>query len=126
LAWKASDNGVCCKEFTEFFWTFSIVLYSKKHDISETRTLSILRWRWGRRPLFSWAQLSRCLLPHLHLRTETDQVSETSCFLEYRTIKNSEKFCEFCPLYIVSRILLGHMQPVLLSFLSSVLIVISF
>jgi hypothetical protein len=24
-----------CTEFTEFFWTFSIVLYSKKHDVSE-------------------------------------------------------------------------------------------
>jgi hypothetical protein len=26
----------CGTEFTEFFWTFSIVLYSKKHDVSET------------------------------------------------------------------------------------------
>jgi hypothetical protein len=25
-----------CTECTEFFWTFSIVLYSKKHDVSET------------------------------------------------------------------------------------------
>jgi hypothetical protein len=27
-----------------------------------------------------------CLLPHLHLRTETDPVSETSCSLEYQTM----------------------------------------
>jgi hypothetical protein len=37
------------------------------------------------------AQLSRCLLPHLHLRTETDPVSETSCLLEYRTMKKVQK-----------------------------------
>jgi hypothetical protein len=30
LTLKDSDDGVCCTEFTEFFWTFSIVLYSKK------------------------------------------------------------------------------------------------
>jgi hypothetical protein len=33
-------------EFTEFFWTFSIVRYSKKHDVSETGSVSVLRWRW--------------------------------------------------------------------------------
>jgi hypothetical protein len=38
-----------------------------------------------------WAQPSRCLLPHLHLRTETDPVSETSCFLEYRTMEKVQK-----------------------------------
>jgi hypothetical protein len=38
---------------------------------------------------FQGAQLSRCLLPHLQLRTETDPVSETSCSLEYQTM---EKF----------------------------------
>jgi hypothetical protein len=31
------------REFTEFFWTFSIVLYSKKHDVSETGSVSVLR-----------------------------------------------------------------------------------
>jgi hypothetical protein len=36
-------------------------------------------------------RLTRCLLPHLHLRTETDPVSETSCFLEYRTMEKSRK-----------------------------------
>jgi hypothetical protein len=30
------------KEFTEF-WTFSIVPYSKKHDVSETGSVSVLR-----------------------------------------------------------------------------------
>jgi alpha-D-ribose 1-methylphosphonate 5-triphosphate diphosphatase PhnM len=28
---------------------------------------------------------------HLHLRTETDPVSETSCFLEYRTMEKVQK-----------------------------------
>jgi hypothetical protein len=37
------------------------------------------------------AQLSRCLLPHLHLRTETDPVSETSCSLEYQTMEKVQK-----------------------------------
>jgi hypothetical protein len=31
--------------------------------------------------------MSRCFLPHLHLRTETDPVSETSCSLEYQTME---------------------------------------
>jgi hypothetical protein len=38
------------------------------------------------------AQLSSCLLPHLHLRTETDPVSEKSCFLEYRTMEKVQKY----------------------------------
>jgi hypothetical protein len=37
------------------------------------------------------AQMSRCLLPHLHLRTDTDPVSETSCSLEYRTMEKVQK-----------------------------------
>jgi hypothetical protein len=37
------------------FWTFSIVWYSGKHDVSETGSVSVLRWRWGRRHLLSWA-----------------------------------------------------------------------
>jgi hypothetical protein len=34
--------------------------------------------------------MSRCLLPQLHLRTETDPVSETSCSLEYQTMEKSK------------------------------------
>jgi hypothetical protein len=33
---------------------------------------------------FYGAQLCRCLIPPLYLRTETDPVSETSCFLVSR------------------------------------------
>jgi hypothetical protein len=36
------------------FWTFSIVWYSREHDVSETGSVSVLRW-WGRRHLLSWA-----------------------------------------------------------------------
>jgi hypothetical protein len=32
----------------------------------------------------------KCLLPHLHLRTETDTVSET-CSLEYQTMEKVQK-----------------------------------
>jgi hypothetical protein len=38
-----------------------------------------------------------CLLPHLHLRTEADPVSETSCFFGIQDDgKSPERFCEFC------------------------------
>jgi hypothetical protein len=40
---------------------------------------------------FKGAQLSRYLLLHLHLRTETDPVSETSCSLEYQTMEKVQK-----------------------------------
>jgi hypothetical protein len=40
---------------------------------------------------FQGAQLSRCLLSHLYLRTETDPVSETSCFLGYKTMEKVHK-----------------------------------
>jgi hypothetical protein len=38
-----SETSFDCTEFTEFFWTFPIVLYSKKHDVSETGSVSVLR-----------------------------------------------------------------------------------
>jgi hypothetical protein len=51
-------------------------------------------------------RLSRCLLPHLHLRTETDPVSETSCFFGIQDDgKSPEYFCEFCTTYTIVRIL---------------------
>jgi hypothetical protein len=37
------------------FLDFSIVLYSRKHGVSETGSVSVFRWRWGRRHLLSWA-----------------------------------------------------------------------
>jgi hypothetical protein len=45
--------------------------------------------------LFLRGQLSRCLLPHLHLRTETDPVSETACSLEYQTMEKVQKPRQF-------------------------------
>jgi hypothetical protein len=105
-------------EFTEFFWTFSIVRYSKKTrrfgnwicfrpqvKVGE-KTPSQLG-SLERADLNHWtAQLSRCLLPHLHLRTETDSVPETSCFFGIPDDgKSLEKFCEFCTTYTIVRIL---------------------
>jgi hypothetical protein len=45
--------------------------------------------------------------PNLHLRTETDPVSETSCFLIQDDEKSPEKFCEFCTTNTIVRILLS-------------------
>jgi hypothetical protein len=40
-----------------FFWTFpsSGILETRKHDVSETGSVSVLRWKGGRRHLLSWA-----------------------------------------------------------------------
>jgi hypothetical protein len=38
-----TELQLCCTKFTEFLWTFSSVLYSKKHDVSETGSVSVLR-----------------------------------------------------------------------------------
>jgi hypothetical protein len=93
-----------------FFGTFPSpgILKNRKHDVSETASVSVLRWggktptelgpleranldwdskgplRWGGKTptqisSFYGAQLSLVFLTHL--RTETDPVSETSCFL---------------------------------------------
>jgi hypothetical protein len=35
--------------------SFSIIWYSREHDVSETGFVSVLRWRWERRHLLSWA-----------------------------------------------------------------------
>jgi hypothetical protein len=44
---------------------------------------------------FRKLDLSTCLLPHLHLRTETDSGSETSCFLEYQTMEKVQKLSNY-------------------------------
>jgi hypothetical protein len=43
IRWHFIRLFLCCTDFTEIFWTFSIVRYSKKHDVSETGSVSILR-----------------------------------------------------------------------------------
>jgi hypothetical protein len=39
-----SDDCVLCTELTELlgFWTFSIIWYSREHDVSETGSVSVL------------------------------------------------------------------------------------
>jgi hypothetical protein len=55
--------------------------------------------------------MSRCLLLHLHLRTETDPVAETSCSPEYQTMEkvqnpsNSEEPSSY-PLTLFLKIIL--------------------
>jgi hypothetical protein len=42
-----ADDGVCCTELLGLFWTLSIVLYmedKKYHKVSETGSVSVLRW----------------------------------------------------------------------------------
>jgi hypothetical protein len=97
---NTSDNILPSKKSqTELvgFWTFSIVWYSREHDVSETGSVSVLRWMGQGRPTqlgpLERANLNhwRCLLFHLHLRTEIDPVFETSCCLEYQTMEKVQK-----------------------------------
>jgi hypothetical protein len=60
--WKDSDDAVCCTELFGFFWTLSIVWYVE---------VQWLRLALSNGP--SWV----CLPCPIHLRTETDPVSET-------------------------------------------------
>jgi hypothetical protein len=88
------------------FWTLSIVRKSKitKHDISETGSASVLRWR---EPPTLLGPLDRANLNHwtlalskgpnrvggsLHLRTEADPVSETLCDLVTLDFRMMDKF----------------------------------
>jgi hypothetical protein len=75
-------------------WTLSIIWNSKytwKPNVSETGSVSVLRW--NERHLLCWVQWLRWALSKgpnrvsvslSHLRTETDPVYETLCFLVFR------------------------------------------
>jgi hypothetical protein len=63
---------------TQNYWVFGLCPSSGtlgiiKHDVSETASVSVLRCMRGE-DIYSFGSLR-------HLRTETDTVSETSCFL---------------------------------------------
>jgi hypothetical protein len=79
------------------YWNFGLfpssgIIGTRKHDVSETGSVSVLRCR-GKTPTQlrpnHWLALTKgpntvgVFLPHLRL--ETDAVSETSCFLVPRT-----------------------------------------
>jgi hypothetical protein len=52
-------NGKDCTELLGLFWTLSIVLYvedKKSHNVSETESVSILRWMGQDKP----TQLGDC------------------------------------------------------------------
>jgi hypothetical protein len=76
-----------------FFWTFpsSGILETRKHEVSETGSVSVLRWEGEKTPT-QLGPLERANLNHSspgvfspsHLKTETDPVSEMSCFLVSR------------------------------------------
>jgi hypothetical protein len=58
------------------FQTLSIIRYSRKHNVSETEYVSVLRWGGGRETptLLSPSEIA-------NLNHWTDPVSETLCFL---------------------------------------------
>jgi hypothetical protein len=82
---------------TQNYWVFGLfpssgILETRKHDITETGSVSVLKCV-GKTPTklgsvievtsFQGTQLSM-YLPTPHMRTETDSVSETSCFIVSR------------------------------------------
>jgi hypothetical protein len=46
------------------FWTFPIVWYSREHDVSETGSVSVLRFRWGEKTPTQLGPLKRANLNH--------------------------------------------------------------
>jgi hypothetical protein len=62
------------------FLDFSVIRYSRKEKTRRFGNWICFRLQVSGEDILSWAELSRCLLP-LHLRMETDPVSEASCFL---------------------------------------------
>jgi hypothetical protein len=88
-------------EFTEFFWTFSIVLYSKKHDVSETGSVSVLT------------------------SSSSPEDGNRSSFRNFVFFgiqddgKSPEKVCEFCTTYTIVRILSN--LPIIITTLTELL-----
>jgi hypothetical protein len=81
---------------TQNYWVFGLFPSSSILENTTFRKLDLFPSSGEDGPVtefnsFYMAQLSRCLLPRLHLRTETDPVSETSCFLEYQMMGKSPK-----------------------------------
>jgi hypothetical protein len=75
---------------TQSYWVFGLcpssnILNTRKYEVSETVSVLVLRRR-GQTPTLP-GPLER--LP-LHLRTQTDPVSETSCFLDFRIPDDGE------------------------------------
>jgi hypothetical protein len=85
VVWQKNSS-----ELLFFFWLFPSpgILGTRKHDVSETGSVSVLR-SGGEKTSTHLGPLDRANLNHwtsgaAHLRTKTDPVSETSCFLAPR------------------------------------------
>jgi hypothetical protein len=98
-----SERLLSCTEFTEFFWTFSIVLYSKK-----TRRFGnciCFRPQWLRLALSkgpNWVSVFSPPSPEDGNRSSFRNV----VFFGIQDVgKSPEKFCEFCTTYTIVRIL---------------------
>jgi hypothetical protein len=118
---------------TQGYWGFltfpsSSILETRNHDVSETGSVSVLRWKGGEktptqlgaleRAILQWLRLALskgpnwagCFLPPFHLRMETDPVSEMSRFLVSRIPddgKVQKKTVILCLYKIVYRTTLG-------------------
>jgi hypothetical protein len=86
------------------------ILETRKRNVSETGSVSVLRWGGGKTPTqlgplerANLLSLGQCL-PH-HLRTETDPVTETLCFVVSRILDDgkSPKTQQFWVLYTIVR-----------------------
>jgi hypothetical protein len=73
---------------------------TKNHNVSETGSISVLRWMGQDRPT-QLGPLERASLScPIHVRTETDPVSETLCFfLSYNTRRWMESIINLIVLY---------------------------
>jgi hypothetical protein len=79
------------------YWGFGLfpssgILGTRKHDVSETASVSVLRCDGGKTPT-QLGPSDRANLNHWtpHLKTETDPASETSCFLVPRISDDGKK-----------------------------------
>jgi hypothetical protein len=78
-----------------FFLTFPSfsILETRKHDVSETVSVSVRRWNGGSKHLISWAELSRCLLPLFTWGRKQTQFPKRRIFqsLAYWMMEKSKK-----------------------------------
>jgi hypothetical protein len=94
LTIKDSDDGVCCTELLGLLWTLFIVLYvedKKYHNVSETGSVSVLRWMGQDKPtqlgplerasLNHWTKTSPIALYNIHHRQNPYKIIVSPCFL---------------------------------------------
>jgi hypothetical protein len=76
---------------TQSYWVFQLrpssgILKTRKHNVSETGSVSVLRWMGETLTLL--VPLERANVNHM--RMETDPFSETLCFLAFRILYDTQ------------------------------------